>query len=424
MAQSIDSRALNTSQESERAAASLWKLRLLAGWTVLFASLVGLFAVIWDIQWHAAVGRDRTLTAPHLFILGSATLLGITALAAVLIETGWARRSALVAKSGTAFAGFFSSSVGAYLVGYGALATAIAFPIDQYWHTLYGIDVAVWAPFHVMGLTGFSVCCLGVACTLVEGAHLAAQQGAKGAARAGYSSAVVAFAVLMGFLSILLQEALRTGYISLGSLTFTVYPLMLGAFGTFVLMAARRALPWRWTATCVALIYAIFGLLSYLLVPPLMTWLLRVEQQNLLQGASTVPVLALTWQYPLVIAALLLDGVTWLARSRGWSARRRNRATLVAASVGMTLVALFSPFIFSSQFLISTQRRAFAADRVAGATGEFAAHAGKAVQGAPTGLNMIVVVIVVVSLLLGLLGVYVGNRLGAGIGELMQRKEQ
>src|SRR5690348_9085638 len=101
MAPSIDGYALDTLRVSERAAASLWKLRLACGWTILFAALVDLFALSWDIQWHTTVGRDRTLTAPRLFILGGATLMGLVALVAVLIETAWARRNVSIAQSGT-----------------------------------------------------------------------------------------------------------------------------------------------------------------------------------------------------------------------------------------------------------------------------------------------------------------------------------
>lgn len=424
MARSIDGSALDTLRVNERAPAGLWKFRLACGWTILFAALVGLFALSWDIQWHTAVGRDRTLTAPHLFILGSATLMGLAALAVVLIETRWARLSTQVAKSGTTFAGFFSSSLGAYLVGYGALDTAIAFPIDQYWHTLYGVDVTIWAPFHVMLLTGFCVCCLGVSYMLVEGARLAAQQGAQWAARAGYMSAIVAFATLMALLSIFLPQALDTGYISLGRLTFTVYPLMLGAFATFVLIAAIHALPWRGVATCVAIVYAFFGLVSYLLIPPLMTWLLGVEQQSLLPNAPTVPALAIDWQYPLIVAAVLLDLVAWLAQRKGWSWKRTNRLTLVAASIGMSLAAIFYPFFTNSQFLASALFYALSGRPIKTVVGSTSVKVAHPALQAPAFSITTFVVIVVVSLLLGVLGIVVGNWLGAGMGELMQRKEQ
>jgi hypothetical protein len=35
-----------------------------------------------------------------------------------------------------------------------ALLSAIAFPLDNYWHQLYGLDVTIWSPFHVMIISG------------------------------------------------------------------------------------------------------------------------------------------------------------------------------------------------------------------------------------------------------------------------------
>ncbi|BCL77606.1 hypothetical protein ccbrp13_00710 [Ktedonobacteria bacterium brp13] len=71
MAHSIDSSALDVSRMKSPASTELWKLRLIFGWIILFAAVVGLLALSWDIQWHVTVGQDRTLTAPHLFILTS-----------------------------------------------------------------------------------------------------------------------------------------------------------------------------------------------------------------------------------------------------------------------------------------------------------------------------------------------------------------
>ncbi|QBD82719.1 hypothetical protein EPA93_44835 [Ktedonosporobacter rubrisoli] len=128
MVQSIGSCTLSAPRVGMDAHTELLRLRLVPGWIILLAALFSLFAVSWDIQWHITVGRDRTLTMPHLFILGSITVMGLAALAAVLIETIWARQSVSVAREGTPFARMFSSSLGAYLVGYGALDAAIAFP--------------------------------------------------------------------------------------------------------------------------------------------------------------------------------------------------------------------------------------------------------------------------------------------------------
>src|SRR5579884_4301085 len=298
MAQPIEAQALNNDTlAGERTYPALWKLRLVSGWIMLLTSLVGLFAVSWDIQWHIAVGRDRTLTAPHLFILGSITVTGLAALAAVLLETLWARRNASVAQESTTFAGIFSSSLGTYLVGYGALDAAIAFPLDQYWHTLYGIDVSIWAPFHIMEFTGFFVGNLGAAYMLANGARLAAQHGTKWAERAGYVGVIVALATLMGaFTFVLIPSIGSQGYIPLGSLTFTVYPLMLGVFATFILVIARRVLPWRIAATGVAAVYVLLGWINSLIIPPLMAFTLAAEQQHLLPNATTASALTREWQ--------------------------------------------------------------------------------------------------------------------------------
>lgn len=412
MAQSIHAQALDSTHMQQRSDSGLWKVRLALGWIILLGYVVGFFAFSWDIQWHSAVGRDRTLTAPHLFILGGVTFTGLVALAAVLIETMWARRNTSVAKSSTSFAGFFSSSLGAYLVGYGSLTAAIAFPIDQYWHTLYGIDVSIWAPFHIMEFTGFFVGNLGAAYMLANGARLAAQHGTKWAERAGYVGVIVALATLMGaFTFVLIPSIGSQGYIPLGSLTFTVYPLMLGVFATFILVIARRVLPWRIAATGVAAVYVLLGWINSLIIPPLMAFTLAAEQQHLLPNATTASALTREWQNALIIAAVLLDVVVWIAARKGWSLQKTNRRTLVAAMIGVSLSALFFPF-----FLLT----ALARSGLGGVSGVKVSPAG----GAGPAPLLVFVVIVVISLLLGLLGTYIGNWFGSGVGESMRREER
>ncbi|GHO64079.1 hypothetical protein KSC_029710 [Ktedonobacter sp. SOSP1-52] len=390
MEPSIGSYTLSNLHADESLFTGLRRLRLALGWTMLLATMVGLFAVIWDIQWHITVGRDRTLTMPHLFILGSITVTGLTALAAVLIETVWARRSRSVAQQGTPFARVFSSSLGAYLVGYGALAAAIAFPLDQYWHTLYGVDVDIWAPFHLMVLGGMSVACLGVIYLLAESAQMAAELRAQGAERLGYIGVIVACATLLGNLSFLLPDALKMGYLALGNVIFTVYPLMLGAFALFVMMLVIRVLPWRAAATSMTVVYLLLGLVNFLLIPPLMALNLHLEQQHLLRFASTVPSIAVEWQYGLLIPAVLLDIIVWVAQRAKWPPRRTHGVTFVVASIGVSLAALLYPL-----FLVTARELP---------------HSN-------------VALVVVISLLLGLLGIWAGYLLGAGIGESMWRKQ-
>src|SRR3989442_5800674 len=42
------------------------------------------------------------------------------------------------------------------------LIDAVAAPLDNYWHVLYGVDVTFWAPFHLMGHLGAIIGVLGI----------------------------------------------------------------------------------------------------------------------------------------------------------------------------------------------------------------------------------------------------------------------
>src|SRR5262245_50551500 len=104
-----------------------------------------LFGTAWDVQWHVAVGRDRLLTAPHVLMLLGIALAGLANLTALVVDLRQRRRPKL----------------GVVLSGVGALLAGLAFVLDDYWHALYGIDVAIWAPFHVMIVTGVGAAGLG-----------------------------------------------------------------------------------------------------------------------------------------------------------------------------------------------------------------------------------------------------------------------
>ena len=134
-------------------------------------------------------------------MLSGVTLSGISGLFVVLIESWWARRNKNVARYGVGFAEVFSGPIGGYVVGFAALTAAVAFPLNAYWHSLYGIDVAIWAPFHIMFAASMGIVALGVAYMVGSAAHLAARSGAvgNGTRRAATLGAVLAVDTLPGF---------------------------------------------------------------------------------------------------------------------------------------------------------------------------------------------------------------------------------
>ena len=122
-------------------------LRLIGAVLITLAMAIFIIGTAWDIQWHPSVGRDRVLTGPHLVLLGGIALSGLLSLAMILLDSWRAWRGRTVDdRNSTAILGVFRAPIGLFAAGVGALTAALAFPLDDYWHTLYGIDVTLWAP--------------------------------------------------------------------------------------------------------------------------------------------------------------------------------------------------------------------------------------------------------------------------------------
>src|SRR2546430_14435002 len=220
MAKTFDGTAVfNDSTTLARSLRTVSTLRLVLGLTALLGAIIFLEGTSWDIQWHSYIGRDRTLIPPHLMMLSGVTLSGISGLLTVLIESWWARRNTILARYSSGFAEIFSGPLGAYIVGFTALTAAVAFPLDAYWHALYGIDVAIWAPFHVMFVASMGIVALGAAYMLSSAAHLAARRGTAGSGtrRAATLGVDLALATVLSLFTLLLFDALEDkNYINLG----------------------------------------------------------------------------------------------------------------------------------------------------------------------------------------------------------------
>ncbi len=384
MAKTLDGmEALESSSSSALSLRAVWTLRLALGLVVLLGATLFFLGTSWDIQWHSFVGRDRTLIPPHIVMLTGDTLSGLAAMLAVFIETLWVRRS-----PSTYFAGAFRGSLGAYIAGFGALGAAVAFPLDSYWHALYGIDVAIWAPFHLMIITGMALVALGAIYMLLSAAHLAASGNARGTTRTANVGAVVAFAVTMCIFTFLLFDAYGDmGMVNLGIMTINVFTMLAALLGTWTFVAAAYALPWRWSATLVVLVSLVFVGIVALYVPPATNLLLQIEHLSYRKGGGQLAIIALEWPALFLIGAIIIDSVVRLAKRRGWS---RGKQTLIMA-VSALVAFLPLPIIFP---LYPAELATFL-----GIAGSF------------------------VSLLLGLLGAYMGSWLGRSMGEPMKALE-
>lgn len=316
---------------------SLWRLRLGLGAVVLLGAAICFLGTSWDIQWHSLIGRDRTLIPPHEMMLTGVGLSGVAALSSVLLETIWARRNRLLAERTVRFAGLFNGSLGAYMAGFAALDAAVAFPLDAYWHSLYGIDVSIWAPFHVMIITGMGLAGLGGAYMLASAGRLADEHRDVWIRRLGYAGALAGFGTTFNIFVFLLFNAFeRQGIITLGGVSIIVFPLLAALLSAAILTAAVRAVPWRWAAAGVALAGLVLVVAVGLYVPPATNLLVQIEHQSFRRHNPGIALVAFEWPLMSVLAAVTFDVVRRAIRRVGSS----QQALLVAVALCSVLACL------------------------------------------------------------------------------------
>jgi hypothetical protein len=153
-------------------------------WYALPAAIGGISLLIavtgfyWDVATHIDNGRDpgafgNAAHFPILFGLGGIALAGIVAVllgadqrdpAAVRLRSGWA----------VPLGGLMVLVCGAFALS--------GFPLDDVWHRLFGQDVTLWGPTHVLMIAGASLATLGLWTLLAEASRLRHQTAGDGGA--------------------------------------------------------------------------------------------------------------------------------------------------------------------------------------------------------------------------------------------------
>ena len=322
-------------------------LRLTGGLVALFGAIISFVGTSWDIQWHTLIGRDRTLIPPHEMMLAGITLGGIAALTVIITETIWARRYKSMAQEFTPFAGLFSGPLGAYIVGYAALNAAVAFPLDTYWHTLYGIDVTLWAPFHIMIISGMALMAFGAVYILASAAHIAARLQARKAERSAYLGMIGAFAASLSLFALLVSQGSSPhNSVPLGFASFSLYPVLTALLLGCLLGGAVYALPRKWVATSIVGVTFLFAFIDQLVIPPALTWLMQIEQLTYRVGHANPPpvsLVAVAWPLVFLVSAFLIDLCIQRSRQQGWSERRLFISLVLATLVGGIPLSLVNP---------------------------------------------------------------------------------
>jgi hypothetical protein len=127
--------------------------------------LTALFGMYWDISFHIDNGRDPgPLANPaHYFIL--AGLFGIFSAGFFAMVLPKERPSTVAIRIGR---DWWAPLGGALICACGAFSL-IGFPLDDLWHRLFGQDVTLWGPTHLMLIGGAAMTLVGIAVLSVEG---------------------------------------------------------------------------------------------------------------------------------------------------------------------------------------------------------------------------------------------------------------
>jgi hypothetical protein len=115
---------------------------------------------MWDVSLHAGRGRDAgPLANPaHYFILVGLFFLFIAGMAAVVFPRDGEKPSPAAVRITRHW---YAPVSGVYLAGCGLYAL-IGFPLDDVWHRLFGQDVTLWGPTHLMLIGGAGLSTLGI----------------------------------------------------------------------------------------------------------------------------------------------------------------------------------------------------------------------------------------------------------------------
>jgi hypothetical protein len=149
------------------------RLTGLPGWCALPLLVLGgslitaVFGMYWDIATHIDAGRDEGpfANASHYFILVG--LFGVFFAGLLAVSLPKARE----ARSFVRLSDDWHAPLGGVLILACAAFALSGFPLDDVWHRIFGQDVTLWGPTHLLLFGGASLSTLGALILLTEGTH-------------------------------------------------------------------------------------------------------------------------------------------------------------------------------------------------------------------------------------------------------------
>ena len=275
----------------------------LSGEIASVSLIVALLGMYWDISLHIDNGRDPgplANPAHYLILFG---LFGVFVAGFLAIIMGDHRGgSSMIKRAST-----WKIPIGGIMLFACASFSLLGFPLDDGWHRIFGQDVTLWGPTHLMLFGGAGMTLIGRASLLVEGQRAARrerEQAANGDGAAGAKAVGIPGRRLMN-----LQIAGLMGGFLIGMSTFQgefdfgvpqfqlVFHPILIAWAAGIALVTARIWGGRWSAlVAVAFFLGIRGVVS-IFVGPVMG--------------------EVTPHFPLyIVEAVLVEGIAYLISTR------------------------------------------------------------------------------------------------------------
>jgi len=228
------------------------RLYRVAIWTLLVAKIVAGWGVQWDIQWHLLIGRDTFWIPPHVMTYAGVTAAVLISFGVLAFDTGRRLVTGREPAGSTRVLGL-TGTLGFHLAAWAIALTVLAAPIDDLWHRLFGLDVTLWSPPHLLGL--FGAAANTFACFFI--AHEAYP-------RARWRRDIVcliAAATFYGTLATALQPSGRFAYLY-GGLWFYTYPILAALLLPLGLVTPGRLIGRRWAPLAILGLMIVVGLVG------------------------------------------------------------------------------------------------------------------------------------------------------------------
>jgi hypothetical protein len=224
------------------AAREVYAIRALAFWGLIAAKALAGWGVQWDIRWHLLIGRDSFWIAPHVMTYAGVSACALLAFGILAFDTARAR-SGERPPDGVQYFGL-TGTRGFHLAWWGMAVTIVAAPIDDLWHRLFGLDVTLWSPPHLLGLAGAQINTLGCLAIALE--------LWRAGSRAGRTALLVTGVLLLAAFYITVDPGIQTA-VRRGGVFFFTWAILGAAAFAFTFAATAQLTAWRATPLALAL---------------------------------------------------------------------------------------------------------------------------------------------------------------------------